>query len=105
MEMMIVVTIIGILASIVLPRFVATSKAADQSAHRAERQTINAQLELYFFQNSEFPVSGNAKLNVWDESKQSSTYFPDGVPEKCNAGAEWKVNTGRVVLTSHEGHE
>ncbi|MEK7298605.1 MAG: prepilin-type N-terminal cleavage/methylation domain-containing protein, partial [Candidatus Margulisiibacteriota bacterium] len=48
-EMLIVVTIIGILAAIVLPRFTTSSVAAKIAAHRATEQAINAQSELYFF--------------------------------------------------------
>jgi prepilin-type N-terminal cleavage/methylation domain-containing protein len=102
MEMLIVVTIIGILASIILPRFVATSAAADKSAHKAERQTINAQLELFYFQNSEWPVSGN--LSNWSINYLS--YFPEGVPATCNKGAIWKVSSGRIIMDDqHTSHE
>jgi prepilin-type N-terminal cleavage/methylation domain-containing protein len=104
MEMLIVVTIIGILASIILPRFIAGSKSADKSAHRAERQTINAQLELYFFQNSEYPVS-TGNLSAWDDAHQVKAYFPDGVPVTCNQGVEWVVTNGKVSLSGHDGHE
>lgn len=101
MEMLIVVTIIGILASIVLPRFIRTSAAAEKSAHRAERQTINAQMELYYFQNGDFPVTGN--ISGWTDDVDS--YFPEGVPVTCNQGVAWSVSNGRIDTTAHDSAE
>ena len=104
MEMLIVVTIIGILASIVLPRFVSTSAAGEKAAHKAERQTINAQLELFYFQNGYFPVGAGSSaeaLKGWTVGW--GDYFPDGVPVTNNKNVEWMIKNGRVSLTDMAG--
>ncbi|MBT5954420.1 prepilin-type N-terminal cleavage/methylation domain-containing protein [bacterium] len=100
MEMLIVVTIIGILAAIVLPRFVASSGQAKKSAHGAERQTINAQLELFFFNNGSYPVSSGSDLSSW--TTDIDKYFPDGVPVTCNQGLSWAISNGRINSSAHD---
>ena len=100
MEMLIVVTIIGILAAIVLPRFMASTENAKQKAHKAERQAINTQLELYYFNTDEHPSA------MTDDGWTSfANYFPDGVPVSCNQDSPWVIDgtTHRIVL--HSTHE
>ena len=115
MEMLIVVTIIAILAAIVLPRFVTSSGQAKKSVHRSERQTINSQLELYFFHFGDYPAAmtdagwglgdadGNGKSPDWQE------YWPEHVPTACNQGGAWTIDTatGRIDTSAHDtaGHE
>ncbi len=108
MEMLIVVTIIGILAAIVLPRFLTSSQSARKAAHKSERQTINSQLELYFFNFGAYPTAmtnegwgstdkdGNGKPD-WQD------YFPENVPVSCNQNVIWVIENGRVK--THDGHE
>ncbi|MFC1752480.1 competence type IV pilus major pilin ComGC [Thermoproteota archaeon] len=107
MEMLIVVTIIGILAAIVLPRFVTSSKQAKREAHKAERQSINAQIELYYFNEGEWPDDmTDAGWGTADEQYQD--YFPDGVPTTCNQGGTWTIGDNyRIDLAQggHDGHE
>jgi type II secretory pathway pseudopilin PulG len=99
--MLIVVTIIGILASIVLPRFIATSSAADRAAHKADRGNLNKQLESYYFNTGSFAVSGN--LETWTSGYE--LYFPEGLPATCNKDVKWSISNGRVLLDGHGGHE
>ena len=101
MEMLIVVTIIGILAAIVIPRFVTSSAQAKANAHRADRQQINAQIELFYFVNGSYPNSMSNE--AWGDD--FTDYFPEGVPTGCNQSSAWQLNenTGRLQL--HPGHE
>lgn len=85
MEMLIVVTIIGILSAIILPRFITSSAAAKQSAYEAERQTINSQLELYYFHFGEYPSAmSNEGWGTGDENANGridyQEFWPEGVP-------------------------
>ena len=99
MEMLIVVTIIGILAAIVIPRFVTSSKQAKANAHRADRQQINSQVELFFFVNGAYPTG--MTNGGWGTS--FTDFFPEGVPTGCNQGSPWTLSSGRLGL--HAGHE
>ena len=99
MEMLIVVTIIAILASVVLPRFVTTSAAAKDSVHKAEVQTINSQIELFTFHTGTSP---SAMTNDgWSSSAPPVNYrefWPEGVPTSSVYEKAWVINpvTSRV---------
>ncbi len=107
-EMLIVVTIIGILAAIVMPRFLSTTDTARQNAHKTERQNINAQIELYHFNTGEWPTAMDN--GSWAEPNGGGTfenYFPDGVPVKCNQDGAWAIDTvtHRLSTDGHDTHE
>ena len=100
MEMLIVVTIIGILSAIILPRFVTSSAAAKNTANLAEKQTINSQLELFYFANGAYPT---AMTNEgWggddDVDPDYKDYWPSGVPTSNVFGDAWTYDPelGRV---------
>ena len=99
MEMLIVVTIIGVLAAIVLPRFVTSQAAARDAAYDAEKQTINSQVELYYFTNGVYPTAMTE--SEWSQHATDGylDYWPDGVPTSDVYGIAWVLdaNTGRVV--------
>ncbi len=94
-EILIVITIMGILTAIVLPRFVTSSGNAHQVAQMALRQTINAQLELYFFNTGSYPVADGSRLDSWTNDVES--YWPDGIPSVDPKGEPWIVRNGRVI--------
>ena len=102
-EMLIVVTIIGILAGIVLPRFQVSSDSARKSAHTIDRQNINAQIELYYFNTGQYPTAMTE--SAWSQNSQNDAdYFPDGVPVTCNQGIAWTIDgiTNRIDKTAHD---
>ncbi len=88
MEMLIVVTIIAILAAIVLPRFVVSSASAKASVYQAEKQTINSQLELYYFTNGSYPTAMTEA--GWGDNY--TDYWPDGVPTSDVYGNAWVID-------------
>ena len=92
MEMLIVVTIIGILASVIIPRFMTSSQEARVAAYEADRQMINTQLELFYFENGSYP---SAMTNTgWGDD--FANFFPDGVPTGSALGQPWVIRNGRV---------
>lgn len=99
-ELCIVLSVIGILAIIIVPKITSTAKETNQKAHKFQRQFINTQLELYHFQNNTFPIpSGN--LSAWTENFED--YFPQGVPTKDVYGYDWEINAhGQVNLDAME---
>ena len=96
MEMLIVVTIIGILAAIILPRFVVSTQSAKASANSAEIQAINTQLELFYFTNGSYPETMD--YDGWG-AEDSLDYWPDGVPTSDVYGAPLNYDNtlGRVL--------
>ncbi|RAP29291.1 hypothetical protein DID78_03960 [Candidatus Marinamargulisbacteria bacterium SCGC AG-343-D04] len=88
MEMLIVVTIIAILAAIVLPRFIISSAQAKSSVYSAERQTINSQLELFYFTYGVYPSAMTDQ--GWSIAGASYLdYWPEGVPTSDVHGVSW----------------
>ncbi|MFC1753332.1 type II secretion system protein [Thermoproteota archaeon] len=106
MEMLLVITIIGILAALVLPRLGMSSLRARQAAHRKERVYINTMLESYHFINDAYPVDlQDSSWEAVEGGGDYNLYFPDGIPQTCNQGVQWAIDDGRVIMGPHEGHE
>jgi len=111
-EMLIVVTIIGILAALIMPRFMSTADSARKNSHKADRQHINAQIELFYFNTGSYP-SGMSSNSDWDEpiagggktAGSYKNYFPDGVPVTCNQGTVWEIDSSTYRIKTHSGHE
>ena len=99
MEMLIVVTIIGILAAIILPRFVTSSQAARESAFEAERQTINSQIELFYFTTGSYPTAMDEAGWTVTNYATPDQYWPEGVPTKDVYGIAWDIcaSKGRIL--------
>ena len=79
LEMLIVVTIIGVLAAVVIPRFSISTGQAKENANASLLQTINSQLELFYFTEGVYPTA--MTNDGWTGTVSSYTdYWPDGVP-------------------------
>ena len=107
-EMVVVITIIGLLTAIALPNFLPSTSKIKKNTHLAERLHIEAQLQLYKFNHNVYPVEDQKKLNTWTE--ETTLYFPEGVPATCNQKvgtnqAYWIINNGKVDLSTHPSHE
>ena len=101
LEMLIVVTIIGILAAVVIPRFSVSTAQAKKSSNDSLIQTINSQIELFYFTEGSYP---SAMTNEgWTGTLTNySDYWPDGVPVKDVYEQNWTYSnqTGRVSSTT-----
>jgi general secretion pathway protein G len=74
LEVMLVVILISILAAIVVPRFVVSTKMAKVQSCEMQRSIINKQVESYFFVEATWP------LDSLTDIKANVNYFPDGIP-------------------------
>lgn len=103
-EMLIVVTIIGILAAILLPRVSSSGRQATQAAHKKIRTQINSQIELFYFNAHQYP---SAMTNdAWNDGTNDYTYYwPEGVPTTCNYSAAWTIDASTHHIVLHDGHE
>lgn len=72
LELLAVVTILGIIAVIVIPRIVASSTATKENACFRNKNEINRAIETYYFENGSWPA------DITAVGAMSS--FPDGVP-------------------------
>ncbi len=93
LELIIVVTIIGIIATLVMPRISASSDKANENTCYHNRAELNSALERYGITNGSFPSSLN-DLNTLD-------YFPGGIPACPVTGNAYVLNT---TTNRVEGH-
>ena len=103
-EILIVVVILGILASIVIPQFTNAASEAAESQARTQLQSMRSQCQLYRAQNSEFP-GGDAASTF---SEVFDALMPDYVPESTDVDGnfapvlqdpyEWDFVGGRLVI-------
>ena len=74
LEVMLVVILISILAAIVIPRFVVSTKQAQVQSCEMNRAIINKQVEAYYFVEATWP------LDSLTDIRTNANYFPDGIP-------------------------
>ncbi|MFW5653422.1 MAG: prepilin-type N-terminal cleavage/methylation domain-containing protein [Planctomycetota bacterium] len=112
-EILIVVVILGILASIVVPRFTSASEDARASALRAQLQTIRGQIEMYRARHGVAPALGtNNQASDWDVliNPSGELSYLQGEPlnpftghvgisdaASINAGWVWDASTGHIT--------
>jgi len=106
MEMLIVVTIIGILSAIIIPRLFTSTTSAKTNSREAERQTINSQIELFYFIEGVYPGTGTYADSTWTDcvyetgADCTNKYWPEGIPTSDAFGCPWVWNetTKRIPL-------
>lgn len=86
MELLAVVTILGIIAAIIVPRVTTSSDTAKAKVNAHNKGTINSAIERYYIETGSWPSANLTELNV-------PAYFPDGVPANPVSGAAYTLNT------------
>jgi general secretion pathway protein G len=74
MELLAVVTILGIIAAIIVPRVTVSSDTAKQKVNSHNKATINAAVERYYIENGSWPAADLSDIGA------DTDYFPDGIP-------------------------
>lgn len=94
-ELLLVILILGVFTAIMLPNIFSANAKSKQAKFFAEKQIINAQLELFYLKNGHYPVK-EAPLSNWTD--KVTLYFENGLPEVDPYGQVWQVSeTGRVL--------
>lgn len=86
MELLAVVTILGIIAAIIVPRVTTSSDTAKAKVHAHNKGSINSAIERYYIENGSWP---SADLNEIDVV----AYFPDGIPTNPIDDSAYTMNT------------
>jgi prepilin-type N-terminal cleavage/methylation domain-containing protein len=86
MELLAVVTILGIIAAIIVPRVTSSSDTAKAKVNAHNRGTINSAIERYYIETGNWPSASMSELAV-------PAYFPDGLPVNPVNGAAYVMNT------------
>lgn len=92
MELLAVVTILGIIAAIVVPRVSVSSATAREKVHEHNVATINSAVERYYIETGDWPAD-------LAEIAADTNYFPDGIPVNPVSGDPYTLDatTHRVV--------
>jgi prepilin-type N-terminal cleavage/methylation domain-containing protein len=87
LELLAVVTILGIIAAIIIPRVTISSDTAKQRVRDHHKATINAAVERYYIDNSTWPAADLSDIGA------NPNYFPEGIPTNPVDGSTYSLNT------------
>ena len=86
LELLAVVTILGIIAAIIVPRVTVSSATAKQKVRDHHKATINAAVERYYIDNNAWPANNLSDIGV------NPNYFPDGIPTNPVDNSAYTLN-------------
>ena len=97
LEMLAVVSIMGILALIAIPRFGAQSTNIKSAACHTTKANLEVQTQLWFRNKGRWPAADLSDLG------SDAIYTPDGLPVCPVDGSSYRFDSKREVITGH-GH-
>lgn len=86
LELLAVVTILGIIAVVVVPRISVSSTTAKQKADAQNKAEINSAVERWYFEKGTWPANNLSDIGA------DITYFPQGLPVNPTNGAAYTLN-------------
>src|SRR6476620_11449546 len=86
LELLAVVTILGIIAVVVIPRISVSSSTAKTNSHNQNKAEINAAVERWYFSNGTWPAADLSDIGA------DTTYFPNGVPTNPVDGSAYTLS-------------
>ena len=90
------VTILGILAAMILPRIVVSTDEAKEKSCYHNRAEINATVEQYYMHNGTWPANDLSDIGA------DANYFPDGLPTCPVSGQPYRLDPTTHRLIGHE---
>ena len=95
LEMLAVITILGILAALIIPRMGNDAKAAKSQGCNVNRGNIETQVQLWFRNKSAWPQTNLSDIGA------NTAYFPDGLPRCPVDGSAYQLNSATNQVTGH----
>jgi prepilin-type N-terminal cleavage/methylation domain-containing protein len=86
LELLAVVTILGIIAAIIVPRVTVSSDTAKQRVRDHHKATINAAVERWYVDNGSWPANDLSDIGA------DTDYFPEGIPTNPVDGSAYTLN-------------
>ena len=86
MELLAVVTILGIIAALIVPRITVSSDEAKLKTHLHNKVSINSAVERYYVEQGAWPANDMSDIGA------NGNYFPDGVPANPVDGSAYTLN-------------
>ena len=90
MDLLAVVTILGIIAAIIVPRVAISSDTAKAKVNSHNKATINAAVERWYVEKGSWPANNLSDIGA------DTSYFPEGVPVNPTNNSAYSLNA-----TSH----
>jgi len=87
LEILAVVTILGIIAIVVVPRIWASSLRARSQADARNRADINLAVERWYFEKGAWPADDLSDIGA------DTSYFPSGLPSNPTCGAAYTLDS------------
>ena len=87
LELLAVVTILGIIAVVVVPRISVSSTTAKQKADAQNKAEINSAVERWYFEKGTWPADNLSDIG------SDNTYFPQGLPTNPSTGAVYTLDS------------
>lgn len=103
LEVILMVMVIGILASIAVPRFTSVTTAANTAKIQADLSTIDSAIAIYYMEKGKYPTS-LSQLSNYVRGVEGTT--PDLKPPTGSAyigGTATEIPTGGYVLKAVSG--
>ena len=95
LEVLAVVTLIGILAVIIVPRFTNQSLNAKRNACFVNKNNIEVQCQLWLRQKNASPAANLSDIGA------NTSYFPQGLPQCPVDGSAYTINTTTQRVNGH----
>ena len=86
MELLAVVTILGIIAAIIVPRVTVSSDTAKQKVNAHNKATINAAVERWYIEEGSWPANDLSDIGA------DTSYFPEGIPTNPIDGSAYTLD-------------
>jgi len=86
LELLAVVTILGVIAAIIVPRVTVSSATAKNKVRDHHKATINAAVERYYIDNNAWPANDLTDIGA------NVNYFPSGIPTNPVDGTSYALN-------------
>ncbi len=97
LELLAVVTILGIIAALIVPRINQGSDRAKGETCLHNRAEINITVERYYLHNNTWPANDLSDIGA------DQDYFPDGLPACPVSGAAYTLDPTTHRVVGHTG--
>jgi prepilin-type N-terminal cleavage/methylation domain-containing protein len=87
LELLAVVTILGIIAVVVIPRISVSSAKAKTEANKQNIAEINSAVERWYFEKGTWPADNLSDIGA------DANYFPNGIPVSPVDGSAYTLNS------------
>lgn len=95
-ELLAILIVLGLLASLVVPRLFGPSDTAKINACHANKGDIEIQVQLWYRNNGSFPAANLSDIGA------DITYFPEGLPTCPVNSTAYTIDTASGEVVGHD---